>query len=654
MTPNADSLSTIAAPEALKRYGADLIELETTRYGLIETARNMNEALMRGGFSPIVRDIRDCTAALHMRTDEGWQQVSCWEGAVMHAFTSQHICNFVMEDWDLDQVRKGDTIFVNDPWRGAIHQSDVNVLRPVVIDGEVPFVLHTMAHVADLGGPVPGGFANGAQTHFEEQLKFPPTLLYAEDVPVRSTFNNLLENLRVPALVLGDIRALYGSLVVGERRLLDLIDRWGVEKVKMGGHYGMDMTEASMRRGISELPDGDYHVEDILDDDGVESEPINISMTVKVRGDSMEVDYSGTARQPLGNCGTAWIEATRCIIGAKFIVDPSSPVNSGTLRPVESLLPPGSAVCVLPPSSCSNHNDMGGRVVNMMTAAMSQAQDERAIACDTGTAASMFIGGIDNRPGKEGQPWAAFGLPGGGWGGTWEGDGLSFCIHSTGNCRSSVCEHVERENPLLVWQHEMMTDSSGAGKHRGGAGGVLTLYCQSDTAITLSGDRARAGAPGVLGGGPGMPFYAWLIDEFDPRSALDPFNLSGARPLLGMFDENGVPAPDTGVFGQGAEFASSKLPQMFLKPGQAIRVIIGGGGGWGDPLERDQRLVLADVEEGLHSRDFSEAAYGTVFADGAIDEEATAARRKALSEARAEGRWSVPTACPTNWIKKGS
>jgi len=374
-------------------------------------------------------------------------------------------------------------------------------------------------------------------------------------------------------------------------------------------------------------------------------------MTVKVRGDSMEVDYSGTDRQPLGNCGTAWIEATRCIIGAKFIVDPNSPVNSGTLRPIEALLPPGSAVCVLPPSSCSNHNDMGGRVVNMMTTAMSMAQDERAIACDTGTAASMFIGGIDNRPGMEGQPWAAFGLPGGGWGGTWEGDGLSFCIHSLGNCRSTVCEHVERENPLVVWQHEMMTDSCGAGKHRGGSGAILTMHCLSDTAITLSGDRARSGAPGVLGGGPGMPFYAWLIDDFDPNVAIDPFDLSGATPLLGVFDEDGIPDPDAGKFGQGARFESSKLPQIFLKPGEAIRVIIGGGGGWGDPLERDPELVLRDVDEGLHSIDFASRAYGVEIADGVVDDEATAAKRRELTEARTEGKWQVPTAAPTNWTK---
>lgn len=642
-------IDTLSAQEAYAAYGRELIELETLRYGLIEVARDMHQALMRGAFSPVVRDVMDCTACIHMRTDAGWEMVASWEGCMQHAFTSQHICNFVMSEWDESSLRQGDTILVNDPWRGAIHCSDINLLRPVLLDDRAAFVLHSTSHVVDLGGPIPGGFANGTQTCFEEQLKFPPTLLYAEDVPVRPIFNFILENVRVPAALLGDIRALYGCLVIGENRLRGLITEYGVEAVVAGGHYGMDMTEGSMRRGIAAVPDGDYHVMDALDDDSIEAEPVHLEATVRVRGDSIEVDYSGTGRQPLGNVGTAWIESTRCIEGIKFMVDPSSPVNSGTLRPVEALLPPGSAVCVLPPSSCSNHVDMGGRVVNMMTRAMSEALSDRAIGCDSGTAAMLTIGGVDMRPGNEGTPWATFSLPGGGWGGTWKTDGLTFCLLSVGNCRTSVQEHVERESPLAVWQHEIMPDSAGAGLHRGGFGGIYTIEALSETVLSVTGDRARIGAPGVQGGGRGMPFYGWLIPDFDPVNNLNSLNLTGCEPLFGVFDEDGRPAPDTGRFGLGTRHQSAKIPQVVLKPGQALRVIVGGGGGWGDPLDRPVDQVVVDILDGLHSSEFAERAYGVVMVDGHADQGATERLRAELTAARDSGTWRVPTACPIEW-----
>jgi len=631
------------------RYGAEIVEFETLRYSLIEVARDMHQALMRGAFSPVVRDVMDCTACIHMKTAAGWEMVASWEGCMQHAFTSQHICNFVMAEWGEERIEAGDTILVNDPWRGAIHCADINLLRPILLDGEVRFVLHSTSHVVDLGGPIPGGFSNGVQTCFEEQLKFPPTLLYARDIPVRPTFNYILENVRVPAALLGDIRALYGSLVIGDQRLRDLVSKYGLENVVAGGHYGMDMTEISMREGIAGVPDGDYRVEDFLDDDGVTEDPVPIVATVKVRGDRMEVDYSGTGRQPLGNVGTAWIESTRCIEGIKFFVDPSSPVNSGTLRPIEALLPAGSAVCVLPPSSCSNHVDMGGRVVNMMTQAMSQALPERAVACDTGTAAMVTIGGIDGRPGCEGVPWASFSLAGGGWGGTWREDGLTFCILSVGNCRTSVQEHVERESPLVVWQHEIMQDSAGAGEHRGGLGAVYTICALSETTVAVTGDRARVGAPGVQGGGRGMPFYGWLVPAFDPTTDLDPLDLHLCEPLFGCFDAEGCPDPDSGQFGLGARYQSAKFSQFVLKPGQALRLVVGGGGGWGDPLRRPTESVLADVADGLYSSEFVKRACGVVIVDDTVDEAETTRCRSELARLRQEGTWTVPTACPPRW-----
>jgi len=630
--------------------GAPLeFELDILRYGLIEVAREMNDSLMRSAFSPVCRDILDCTTAIHMRSGDGWETVAQWEGCMQHAFTSPHIVNFVMDEWDLDTLQPGDVIFVNDPWRGTIHQSDVNLLRPVFVDGRVEFMLHSTSHLVDLGGPIPGGFSNGTQTSFEEQIKLAPTLLYANDVPVRPLFNFLLENNRVPQLVLGDLRALHGCLVVGERQLQALIARGGLEKVQAAGRYAIEATEASMRRGIASIPDGDYTVEDFLDEDGVSDEPIPVRVTVKVRGDSMEIDFSGSGRQPLGNCGTAWCEASRCIEAVKLMADPDTPVNSGTLRPIETLLPQGSVVCVLPPSSCSNHADIGARGINAVARALGEALGDRSIACDTGTALVISLGGIDTRAGHEGLPWGAFALTGGGWGGTWKDDGISFCVTPIGNCRTSVQEHVEIESPLIVVQHEMVEDTAGAGEHRGGLGSVYTLTTQSDTMVTITCDRVRVGAPGANGGGPGMPAYGWYITDFDLEAHADPLDLRPAEPLFGMFDADGRPDPNNGEYCQGARYHTGKFSGLVLKAGDALRFVIGGGGGWGDPLARDLARVQADVRNGLCSEEFARLAFGAVIEDGDIDPEATAARRVELIAEREHGRWTVPVAAPLNW-----
>ncbi|MEV6895583.1 hydantoinase B/oxoprolinase family protein [Kribbella sp. NPDC051137] len=625
------------------------VELDILRYGLIEVAREMLDSLMRSAFSPICRDILDCTVVIHMRTEEGWEVAALWEGCMQHAFVAPHIANFVMDDWDVDQMQPGDVIFTNDPWRGSLHQADVNLFRPVFVDGRVEFLVQSTSHLVDLGGPIPGGFSNGAQTHFEEQLKLPPTLLYANDVPVRPTFNFLLENNRVPQLVLGDLRALHGCLVVGERQLQDLIARGGLDKVRAAARYAIDATEASMRRGIASIPDGDYTAEDFLDEDGVTSDPIPVNVTVKVRGDSMEIDFSGSGRQPLGNCGTAWCEAGRCIEAVKLMVDPTTPVNSGTLRPIDVLLPAGSVVQVLPPSSCSSHADIGPRAINVVTQALSQAVEE-TFAPDTGTALYVGFGGIDTRPGHEGTPWGAYGLAGGGWGGTWKEDGISFCVVPIGNCRTSVQEHVEIESPLVVVQHEIVIDTAGAGKFRGGLGSVYSILAESDTIVTVVADRLRRGAPGSNGGGAGTSAYGWYISDFDLARHGDPLDLRGAEPLFGMFDADGRPDPNDGEFGRGARYQTGKFSGLYLKAGDGLRFIIGGGGGWGDPLTRDPERVIADVRNGLVSPETAELAYGVVLTDGALDRKATGDRRAELSERRAAGTWDVPIAAPSSWI----
>ena len=455
----------------------------------------------------------------------------------------------------------------------------------------------------------------------------------------------------VPQLMLGDLRALYGCLVVGERQLQELIGRGGFANVRAAGMYAIEQTEASMRAGIARLPDGDYTAEDFLDEDGVVNEKIPVHVTVKVRGDSMEIDFSGSGRQPLGNVGTAWCEATRCVQAVKMLIDPSTPVNSGTMRPIESILPAGSVVQSLPPTSVSNHPDIGSRNINVVSQALAAALEE-SYAPDTGSFAVIMLGGVDDRHGHEGNPWGTYVIPGGGWGGTYREDGVSFCVPPVGNCRTSVQEHIEIESPLVITQQEMMIDTAGAGKHRGGLGATFTIYAESDVTLSITTDRVASGAPGIEGGGTGMPTYAWYIEGYDPTAsyASNPLDLTVAEPLFGRFDDSGRPDPNGGTFGAGTRFQTGKIAGFHLKAGDALRMVCGGGGGWGNPIERDIDRVLTDVRNGLVSHAAARDLYGVVIQGNEVDRAATLARRDELRAALETGRWSVPVAVPVDWI----
>lgn len=623
-----------------------LLQLETIRYALIELSHDMNEALLRGAFSSAVRDFMDCTTVVHMRVDGGYETVANWEGCTHHAFTSQPIVNFCMAEWDDDAWQDGDVMVVNDPWRGSLHQSDINLLRPVLFDGRVEFVMHSTAHLIDLGGSTPGNAGMAALTHFEEAMKLPPMLIYANDQPVKSTFDLILENVRLPADDLGDLRALAGCLKIGERRLRELTDRYGLAAVKAAGHHSLDVTEQSLRAAIAEVPDGDYTAEDFLDDDGVGEEPVLLRGTLRVRGDAIEMDYSGTSRQPLGPVGTPWVESTRWEIGVKQLLDPLPPVNGGTMRPLDAVLPPGSAVCVLPPTSAGHHHDMGFRIVNLAIQALGKAVPDRAIACDTGTGACLVCSGVDDRPGREGNGWGIVCVPAGGWGATWKNDAVTMTASSIGDIRSAVHEHTEAEAPMVVWQHEIMPDSAGAGKFRGGFGAVYTIEALAESVVTVVTDRLRRGAPGTAGGGDGMPGAVWLIPGFDPSTDLDIADLRHCKPLCGVLDADGRPDPYGATT---SAFQTGKLAGVVLQPGDAIRIVCGGGGGWGDPLERDVDAVLADVANQLYSASVVRDLYGVVVDDGHLDAAATVALRRDLAAARDRGEWSVPVACSTDW-----
>jgi N-methylhydantoinase B len=635
-------------------YGIDLATAEAARAGLIEVTRHMYRTLQRSAFSNVARELLDFAVCIHLPSEEGSELVAVTEGCTHFAFTQASMTNFILDEWGIENLGPGDTIACNDPWRGSIHMPDINLFRPVFWKGELVFMLSDATHLTDIGGPSPGGFNNSAENVFSEGVRLPPTLITSGGVPVRSTINLLLENSRTPQHVLGDLRALFGTMKVGEERIVRLLERYGKEQVVAAARYATDLAHRRVRQAIRAVPDGVYSAEEWIDDDGVGTDPLRLFVTAKVAGANVEIDFTGTDRQPLGALTTCWEETCRFLIGAKMILDPNHPLNSGMMRPFDFVAPPGTVVMGLPPTSSSQHAELAAPIASLSLKLFSQMLPERAVASDGGTSCSATYGGIDQRPGREGQPWGLVIILGLGWGGTATTDGVSFCTTPIFGVSCPTFELMERDGPIVLRSLNAMIDSAGAGKFRAGFQNSLMLEVTGPAAWTSIFDSGRFTRDGANGGADGMTSYGFEARK-DADGRVPSVNgivpLDHLVPLMGKFDEAGAPDPRNGEWGRGTKYLTGKLSNIPLAAGDVLYSLPASGAGFGDPLERDPDLVRTDVWNELVSLSAAASQYGVVVDPGdlTVDAAATTALRAELHASRAASGEAVPVSIVHPW-----
>jgi N-methylhydantoinase B len=646
----------LSAQEVHDTYGVDLITGEVLRNSLIDVTRQMHGSMLRGAFSPIVRESMDFAVVLHAVNEDGTTDlVAITEGCPQFAFTHQHMANMILDEYGLENLGPGDTLVCNDPWRGGVHYGDLNFFR-VLFDetGKPAFVLSDAAHVYDIGGPTPGGFNMGAQTMYEEGIRIPPMLIVSGGVMVRPTVNLLLENTRDPHMMIGDVRALLGTLKTGEERMHALIGRYGIETVRSAARYTLGLSERRMRAALEQVPDGVYSAERFIDDDGIQSEPLRLSVSITIRGSRGEIDFSGTDPQCVGPLTTCWEDAARSLVGPKIMLDPRHPMNAGAMRPFDVIIPPGSMLMGLPPTSQSNHIEAGNKVAAVTIDALSHALPDRGVASDSGTTSALTYWGYDTRPGLEGVPYFGIFMAAQGWGGTSVSDGISFCMSPMWNGRAGVIEMAEIGAPYVIWEWSAVMDSAGAGKHRSGFASAASIEALVDGFFTPFTDGARLAAPGVHGGSSGPTCVGMIIDH-EPGTALPAWNgimPAGAyTPMFGIYDDEGRPDPVNGTFGNGTLVETCHLVAYPVKAGQVYRFISGGAGGCGDSLERDPQRVLRDVIDERVSLRQARESYGVVVVPEtlSLDLEATEQLRAELRRKREAGEWETPQSYFRGW-----
>ncbi|MEA2985110.1 MAG: N-methylhydantoinase [Alphaproteobacteria bacterium] len=568
----------------------DAVDLEVVKASLSGIVLEMQNSLFRTGFSTIVRESQDASCALMNAKGEVVAQ---------HVVLPLHIgafpacCAAVLKEFD--DIAEGDAFLINHPYQGGSpHAPDMCVITPVFVDGKLFGFAGSIAHKSDIGGPVPGSCSGQARETFNEGLHLPAVRYQRRGVTSGDIERIIAANSRTPELVLGDIRGQVGSGRLGEQRLLELVSKYGKEKI--GACYArlFELSEQRLRGAVAEWKDGRFEAERLVDDDGIElNTPVRVHVVVEKKGDSIHFDFSGSAdqtkgpaniRPPLAQAAVAYVLIS--------LIDPHMYVCSGMINAFTITAREGSVINPHFPAPVNTYNPTVHAVVDAIFAALSHVVPGRARADGSGSR-SIVIGGRSTYTGKG---YVQYEILAGGAGARAAKDGGSGITVNQSNAKIAPVEIIESEFPTRLTRFELIQDSGGAGQFRGGLGLRREYLNLADARFSIRSMKHTIPPHGSHGGKTGRTGDIWIN-------------------------------PDTA--------AAKRLPTRYadypLKEGDVFRLDTPGGGGFGDPLARDPAQVLADVGQGYVSMEAAERDYGVVIdkAGRAVDEAATARRRAA-------------------------
>jgi len=551
----------------------DPITLEVMRNGFYSIADEMTAALVRTGYSTNIKDRRDCSCAIY---DVDGSAVAVSElNTPVHLGTMHPTVTTVLERFPVERLKSGDAIALNTPYpAGPGHLNDVAVVSPVYYQGELVALVANQAHHVDMGGFAPGSMPFGVTEIYQEGLQIPPVKLRRQDRIDEDLLALILENVRTPFEVRGDLMAQIAANNVGERRLSDLIAKHSLSTVRRYLAEMMNYSERRMRAGIRRIPAGRYTFEDWLEGDGITDDLIPIRVAVAVDGDDVFFDFAGTAPQVQGPLNCRWPSVAACVFFVlKSLLDPELPPNAGAYRPVHIHIPEGSLLAATYPAAVCNANILTAqRLVDVLYGALHVALPEQVTAASSGTMNLLNMGGIDPSSGRYFNYVETYA---GGQGAMHSQDGMDAVQSGMTNTRNAPIEVIESTYPLQVDGYGLVPDSEGAGRHRGGLGMFRQLHILApEVKLTLSTDRVQIGPWGLYGGQ----------------------HASGARCI--------IVSPD------GSQRELTSKVTTLVRRGDRVRVITPGGGGWGDPTERSPEAVRWDVLEELISPGRASAVYG--------------------------------------------
>ncbi|AGL02211.1 oxoprolinase family protein [Desulfoscipio gibsoniae] len=602
---HADGLT--AKIKQLERYAyIKPVVLDVMGSEFLSICREMGTAMVRTAYSPIFVDGMDFACGIFDSTAE---LVAVANYCPVHLAAMALAPEWAVMELGLDSLKPGDVVILNDPFRGGTHITDFTVIKPIFYYGELVAMAANRAHHLDVGGKAAGGFPGDATDIYQEGICVPPVRWFKEGIENTDFVETLFSNVRLPWVQVGDMRAQLHSVLTAERRILQLIDKYGLVAVKQSMQQLKNRSEQWLRKEIAAIPDGTYSFEDFIDDDGVCHRPYSIKVTIKINGSDLVMDFTGSSPQALGPVNAVYgVTAGSCFNALMQVTNPRIPFNRGCFRPVKIIAPRGSIVNPTRPAATFGGNtDTNIRIIDVVIGAFARVLPRRVRAASYGTCNNFTGGGYDN---IRQQPFVFYFFNEGGWGASNCQDGWNATFNPIGNCRNISAEIIESNYPLRYEQVALNEGSAGAGEFRGGFGTKRVLTVLSDQMeVNALGERHRFKPYGLFGGLPAQA-NAFLVKRY---------NFDKEESFAATFY---VKSP-------------SKFSKITLFKGDTFYIINSGGGGYGDPVKRKPEKVLEDVEDGLISTTQARDEYGVVFVKVggvlSIDDDATARHRKEMT-----------------------
>jgi N-methylhydantoinase B len=581
-----------------KAQAVDPVTVEIIRNGLLAVTEEMKTNLTRTAYNLIIYEALDFTVGLFTTNGD---TVSIGLGLPMFIRGMSETVKAKIKHYGLSGIKPGDILVTNDAYTTGSHLNHFTFTMPVFHKGELVAFTCCMAHWLDVGGTL----GQVTTDIYSEGIQIPIVKYRKEGVVNQELVDIIAMNVRLSERAMGDLRAQITAVTTGERRFLELVERYGKDAVLGSIAHIMDHSEALARANTRSIPDGTYEAESFMDDDGFEiGKKVPIRVRVEKRGDEMTIDLSEVSRQVRGFYNSGVTTGIACAqVAFKCLTTATDyPVNDGSFRNLKVIMPMGRVISAERPYPMRVWMTYPMTVIDTIFKAFARAIPDRTIAGHHADLVFPNIHGISPVDGK--LFIVGIGPLGGGWGAKRDEDGVSVtvCIND-GDTHNSPSEQLEAKYPVLVERYSIREDSSGAGRTRGGLGAEMVVQALSPFSLTTRIDRMHCKPWGLDGGGEAAG------------------NSIGIR-------RNGRWEKD---------LPNAKIFNVRLNRGDAYMMQSGGGGGFGDPMERDPELVAEDVREGYVSPTVAHNVYGVVLTStGDVDVYATRLRRAAKAPVRVE------------------
>lgn len=565
----------------MKESIEELIHRTVIANRLDSITEEMGLALEGSAHSPIFAEACDFACCI---CNEHGELVSQLSGIPILATAGSFSVTAVLQKY-AGQIEEGDVFIINDPYYGGNHLPDIGIITPVFYEGQLIFFCVSRAHHGDIGGSTAGSYNPKATEIYQEGIRIQPTKFIRKGIFNQEVLDLILINTRNPDMMRSDLLAQIGSNKVAMKGIIDMVDTYGVDVVKNSMRSTLNQTEVITRKRIKDIPDGEYSATDFIDDDGFQDNPIKIHVTVKIKGDCLLVDFEGTDNQVKGFVNTSVVTATTASgIAILWVLGSDIPRNGGAFRCIDVNLPEGSLVnpyepapmtlCTLTPAS---------EIIGTIFQAMDKAMPGR-VPAGYGRYAGPSFYGVDPRNQRY---YVGFSFCSLGSGGAMSGsDGKSYmaALSNFGGVKAPNIESNEVQYPHITLYHEMEIDTAGAGKYRGGAGMKYAFQIYDDQGhIVNFGDGMKITPYSLAGGNHGSLNRGYFIHKNELKI-----------------------------------LQSKESPRRTFS-GDEVRLHSSGGGGWGDPLERDIYSVYQDVLDEIISLEEAKKTYGVVITKEGVD-----------------------------------